>query len=137
MKVRGIKMGDAGAGEEEERVFDAIRVSLDCEAAGKKLHTGGLEAKSAVFNDANAGRDGYWTTQRAAEAEEYIRDVVYGGVDGLAYVRSLAEFVSRPQLEVRSLYISYLDAQHLLSPHRTRHQHPSETRGLTRPQGQG
>ncbi|KAL5501196.1 hypothetical protein ACEPAH_9583 [Sanghuangporus vaninii] len=30
---------------------------------------------------------------RLLDADEYIRDVVYGGVDGLAYFRSLAEFV--------------------------------------------
>ena len=30
----------------------------------------------------------------ALDADEYIRDVVYGGMDGFAYVRSLAEFVS-------------------------------------------
>ncbi|KDQ51794.1 hypothetical protein JAAARDRAFT_40819 [Jaapia argillacea MUCL 33604] len=41
----------------------------------------------------------YWSEERATEAEEYIRDVVYGGVDGFAYVRSLAEFVSREGLE--------------------------------------
>ena len=37
--------------------------------------------------------DVYWSKQRAAEAEDYVRDVVYGGAEGLAYVRSLAEFV--------------------------------------------
>lgn len=30
---------------------------------------------------------------RALDAEEYIREVVYGGVDGYAYMRSIAEFV--------------------------------------------
>ncbi|KAJ7457355.1 hypothetical protein FB451DRAFT_1406794 [Mycena latifolia] len=42
----------------------------------------------------------YWSTAHALEAEGYIRDVVYGGVDGLAYVRSLAEFVGTPPLDV-------------------------------------
>lgn len=37
--------------------------------------------------------DVYWTKRRAAEAEDYVRDTVYGGAEGLAYVRSLAEFV--------------------------------------------
>ncbi|KAH8111567.1 hypothetical protein DFH11DRAFT_1512762 [Phellopilus nigrolimitatus] len=32
-------------------------------------------------------------TEGVLDADEYIRDVVYGGVDGLAYFRSLAEFV--------------------------------------------
>ncbi|PPQ97448.1 hypothetical protein CVT26_002796 [Gymnopilus dilepis] len=35
----------------------------------------------------------YFTTQRAAEGEQYLRDLVYGGLEGFAYVRSLAEFV--------------------------------------------
>lgn len=39
--------------------------------------------------------DGYWA-RRGRAAEEYVQDVVYGGVDGLAYVRRLAEFVSGP-----------------------------------------
>ncbi|KAJ7242351.1 hypothetical protein B0H12DRAFT_1132403 [Mycena haematopus] len=42
----------------------------------------------------------YWGTKSALDAEGYIRDVVYGGVDGLAYVRSLAEFVGTPPLDV-------------------------------------
>ncbi|KAF8900844.1 hypothetical protein CPB84DRAFT_1847085 [Gymnopilus junonius] len=44
----------------------------------------GTSAKAAEY---------YFTTQRAAEAEEYLRDLVYGGLEGFAYVRSLAEFV--------------------------------------------
>lgn len=35
----------------------------------------------------------YWNAQRAAAAEAYTRDLVYGGNVGFAYVRSLAEFV--------------------------------------------
>ncbi|EJC99522.1 uncharacterized protein FOMMEDRAFT_128149 [Fomitiporia mediterranea MF3/22] len=31
--------------------------------------------------------------ERLLDADEYVRDIVYGGVDGLAYFRSLAEFV--------------------------------------------
>ncbi|KAJ7123878.1 hypothetical protein C8R43DRAFT_1241115 [Mycena crocata] len=42
----------------------------------------------------------YWSTAHALEAEGYLRDVVYGGVDGLAYVRSLAEFVATPPRDV-------------------------------------
>ncbi|KAF9002197.1 hypothetical protein BDQ17DRAFT_1426149 [Cyathus striatus] len=45
---------------------------------------------------------GYWTDERALEAEEYIRDVVYGGVDGFAYIRSLAEFTYDPRREYDS-----------------------------------
>ncbi|KIY49641.1 hypothetical protein FISHEDRAFT_72282 [Fistulina hepatica ATCC 64428] len=37
----------------------------------------------------------YFTQERSLVAERYIRDVVYGGVDGYAFVRSLAEFCRR------------------------------------------
>ncbi|KAG6829934.1 hypothetical protein H0H87_009728 [Tephrocybe sp. NHM501043] len=77
-------------GEEEEKILQTVRETLDCEASpanvpGPKKDVSGFLVGS------------YWSTQRAATAEEYIRDVVYGGVDGLAYVRSLAEFVSTPE----------------------------------------
>lgn len=41
----------------------------------------------------------YWNLGRAAQGEDYLRDVVYGSVDGYAYVRSLAEFVKRPKTD--------------------------------------
>ncbi|KAJ7591522.1 hypothetical protein C8J56DRAFT_935772 [Mycena floridula] len=65
--------------DEEQAVFETIRNSLE-------PPTTTTEYSSE-----------YWSNQRAAEAEEYLRDVVYGGVDGYAYVRSLAEFVRKPQ----------------------------------------
>ncbi|CAK5277964.1 unnamed protein product [Mycena citricolor] len=46
--------------------------------------------------------DDYWSVSHAHDAETYIRDVVYGGLDGLAYARSLAEFVSTPALDCDS-----------------------------------
>ncbi|KAI0313522.1 hypothetical protein OF83DRAFT_1141054 [Amylostereum chailletii] len=36
----------------------------------------------------------YWTAQQAHDAQRWVRDMVYGGTEGLAYVRSIAEFVS-------------------------------------------
>ncbi|KAG6827583.1 hypothetical protein H0H93_015490, partial [Arthromyces matolae] len=66
-------------GEEAEKVIQVLRDTLD----------GTSKSEPAPVNVTT----GYWTSSRAAAAEEYIRDVVYGGVDGLAYVRSLAEFV--------------------------------------------
>lgn len=97
--------GDAeldGLQTEEELLFDAIRSSVNCEdLVAKRVYE--ADATSAlslgVTTSANMKLDkeedvyGYWTPQRAAEAEDYVRDVVYGGVGGLAYVRSLAEFV--------------------------------------------
>jgi bromodomain-containing protein 7/9 len=63
----------------EETFFDAIREDMD-----------------ELMDVDESDPDEYWTAQSAAKAQDYIRDVVYGGVDGLAYVRSLAEFVSPP-----------------------------------------
>ncbi|KIK24663.1 hypothetical protein PISMIDRAFT_98140 [Pisolithus microcarpus 441] len=38
----------------------------------------------------------FWTDAAVRDGWDYILDVVYGGVDGFAYVRSLAEFLRRP-----------------------------------------
>jgi hypothetical protein len=67
-------------GEVEGRILEEIRQSLS--VGQRQGHT-------------TEGEHGYsyWTQGRAKEAEEYLWDVVYGGLDGLAYVRSLAEFV--------------------------------------------
>lgn len=37
---------------------------------------------------------GYWNEWRARDAQAWLSEAVYGGVEGLAFVRSLAEFVS-------------------------------------------
>ncbi|KAJ7842825.1 hypothetical protein B0H14DRAFT_2586080 [Mycena olivaceomarginata] len=50
-------------------------------AAGGGDGGSGAGAEPPVF-DAKE----YWSTRHAVDAEGYIRDVVYGGVDGLAYV---------------------------------------------------
>ena len=75
--------------KEEEIGLHLIRDSLDYQGEGKNL--GGTSSPTSDTADLLA--NGYWSAQRVAEAEEYVRDVVYGGVDGFAYVRSLAEFV--------------------------------------------
>ncbi|OBZ72828.1 hypothetical protein A0H81_06717 [Grifola frondosa] len=67
----------------EEKVFKAVRESIE-----------GRPAKRQKVEDAPIrSADDYWRG-KIGDAEEYIRDVVYGGVDGLAYIRSLAEFVT-------------------------------------------
>jgi len=79
---------------DEEVNLHLIRNSLDLapkirdleEEEGKIASMQRMDATNLLIN-------GYWTTRRVVEAEEYLRDVVYGGVDGFAYVRSLAEFV--------------------------------------------
>jgi bromodomain-containing protein 7 len=72
---------EEGEGEEagEEIVREAIR--------------DGLQQGAAVAPDGR-GTAGYWSLVRTKDAENFVQDVVYGGVDGFAYVRSLAEFVS-------------------------------------------
>lgn len=72
----------------EDRLFDVLRESLQQPA----------DASHAVKSETD--EDSYWES-RAAEAEGYIRDVVYGGVDGLAYVRSIAEFLTPSEPLVR------------------------------------
>lgn len=74
----------------EEAFFDVIREDVDVTMA--------VEEQS---------HESYWTRKRAADAQDYIRDVVYGGVDGLAYVKSLAEFLSPPFLPVSICNICY------------------------------
>lgn len=83
---------------DEEVYLHLIRNSLDWETKMKDLEEEerNSPSNSGVPQEMNVTSlliNGYWTTRRAVEAEEYLRDVVYGGVDGFAYVRSLAEFV--------------------------------------------
>ncbi|KZT05807.1 uncharacterized protein LAESUDRAFT_813318 [Laetiporus sulphureus 93-53] len=71
--------------DSEEKVCEAIRESIEAstiEGYTRDVQMGGGEG----------AEEEYWRG-KGAEAEEYLRDVVYGGVDGLAYVRSLTEFV--------------------------------------------
>ncbi|KAF9244452.1 hypothetical protein BU15DRAFT_41904 [Melanogaster broomeanus] len=67
----------------EQRLFSAIRASVDNRGTKRALKEDGRS-------------DTFWTDDKAEGAWDYIRDVVYGGVDGYAYVRSLAEFVGPP-----------------------------------------
>ena len=103
---------DAGE-KEEDTMLELIRGSLDCSQAARNVGGGEDGANAApttaptptpIIKTARTGANllanAYWTSQRAAEAEDYIRDVVYGGVDGLAYVRSLAEFVGDYRVRV-------------------------------------
>jgi len=62
---------------DQQKLFDLLRNSID-----------GRGTSSAPDTD---------PTQAAAlNAQDYIWSLVYGGVDGLAYVRSLAEFIGNP-----------------------------------------
>lgn len=84
MKRRGIP------GDDEQMTAEIIKESLDCGASATNITIG-----ASVPRDASQ-----WFTTQAPDAEDYIRDVVYGGTEGFAYVRSLAEFVTPPEVSV-------------------------------------
>ncbi|KAJ7653368.1 hypothetical protein B0H17DRAFT_1268260 [Mycena rosella] len=80
-----------GREEADGVVRSAVRASVELPAEAEEVGAGGAAPGIEPGE--------YWSTAHALEAEGYIRDVVYGGVDGLAYVRSLAEFVATPPLD--------------------------------------
>ena len=62
---------------DQPKLFDLLRNSVD-----------GRDSSSAPATDS--------AEVAALNAQDYIWSLVYGGVDGLAYVRSLAEFIGYP-----------------------------------------
>lgn len=70
------RRGLSGQIEDEQRVLESIRESVEVGAS-----------------DVVPKPTEYWNRQRSLEADDYIRDVVYGGPDGFAYIQSLARFV--------------------------------------------
>jgi len=62
---------------DQPKLFDLLRNSVD-----------GRDSSSAPATDP--------TEAAALNAQDYVWSLVYGGVDGLAYVRSLAEFIKNP-----------------------------------------
>ncbi|KXN92485.1 Bromodomain-containing protein 7 [Leucoagaricus sp. SymC.cos] len=99
MKRRGVTTGIMKDSEEERAIFDVLRDSITTETTANGLSAPDDALTSGYLAGSDMSAKDYFTSQRAAEAEEYIRDVVYGGVDGFAYVRSLAEFVSSASQE--------------------------------------
>lgn len=99
----------------EERLATSIRASIENRPITRSL-------KAGVDSE-------YWTDEKAEEAWDYVRDVVYGGVNGFAYVRSIAEFVrppeeisvSHPSLLSRSCSTAYVTQR------QTEHTHPLGT----------
>ena len=97
----GIKTDNFGdAFSTEEKFLDRVRTSLS------SRHT--LPVKSSP-HEMHVDEDQLGKTS-VIEAHEYTRDVVYGGVDGFAYIRSLAEFVGDKDSgsDVCALYLFYL-----------------------------
>ena len=80
-----------------EGFFEALRESLQ--------DLPEVSSSSAAEMDGD-GDERYWEG-KAGAAQAYIRDVVYGGVDGYAYVRSLAEFLtpSEPVVSLKLLFL--------------------------------
>ena len=68
---------------DQPKLFDLLRNSID-----------GRDLSSAPDIDP--------TEAAALNAQDYIWSLVYGGIDGLAYVRSLAEFIWNPSLSSSS-----------------------------------
>ena len=67
----------------EDKMFDVLRETLE----EQHPHPSKAEMKEEMDEDS------YWRN-KVVEAEAYIQDVVYGGIDGVAYVRSVAEFLT-------------------------------------------
>ncbi|KAK7035451.1 hypothetical protein VNI00_011744 [Paramarasmius palmivorus] len=72
--------------DEEQGSFCIINESLDFEAAASRLKAPQIVSAPLLQN--------HWSAARALEGDVYLRDVVYGGGSGLAYIRSVAEFLS-------------------------------------------
>ena len=83
----------------EPQLFTAIRQTVDRGVPPNPAHT---------MDDMDLTEEGYWK-RRGRLAEDYMKDLVYGGVDGLAYIRSLAEFVSKPETEVSTVFYGTVD----------------------------
>ncbi|KAJ6523304.1 hypothetical protein B0H19DRAFT_652083 [Mycena capillaripes] len=95
MRRRGVAMPEA-LEDADALMRSTVRESVEVPVAADgadAVNDGGVGP--AVFDSKE-----YWSTAHALDAEGYVRDVVYGGVDGLAYVRSLAEFVATAPLDV-------------------------------------
>ncbi|KAI0086056.1 hypothetical protein BDY19DRAFT_895580 [Irpex rosettiformis] len=74
----------------ETQLFIAIRRTIDRGAVPNSSHK----------DDVDLTEVGYWE-RRGRLAEDFLKDMVYGGVDGLAYARSLAEFVDNSDAELQ------------------------------------
>lgn len=75
----------------ETQLFEALRATVE-----------GQSHPPPASGIASDDETVYWNGQ-AAQANAYLMDVVYGGADGLAYVRSLAEFLTPSDHPVSSL----------------------------------
>ncbi|KAF7290811.1 Bromodomain-containing 7 [Mycena indigotica] len=79
--------------EAEKLAKDAVKATVEAPPRHLSTLTNVFEVR------ATEPEKEYWGKERKLEAEGYIIDMLYGGVEGLAYVRSLAEFISSPPLD--------------------------------------
>jgi hypothetical protein len=68
-------------------------VTAELEEEKRRLEAGYMPRPSAKIKLMNGHADEYWSHAKALDADQYLKNVVYGGDSGFAYVRSLAEFV--------------------------------------------
>ncbi|KAL1721567.1 hypothetical protein EV715DRAFT_288308 [Schizophyllum commune] len=100
MQRRNVQPRSVNDPNEEERLFmETLKETLEPDPAkvSKVMHaTGSIrEPEEDEMGPRMMQHEAmFFTPTMAVEAEEYLRDVVYGGVAGYAYVRSLAQFVS-------------------------------------------
>ncbi|KZT66277.1 hypothetical protein DAEQUDRAFT_695784 [Daedalea quercina L-15889] len=106
----------------ERSLFEAIRASVEGASARGK----GKEVDRRLHGEAGEDEEiAYWK-EKGDEAREYIRDVVYGGVDGYAYAHSIAQFVRRdgpfedtsgpPSYDALGMPLAHYVSQHVLDP---------------------
>lgn len=68
---------------------------LNGTSAGNTTRQAGKAADAGAAMHVQLGtEEGYWSERQARDAQAWLSEVVYGGVEGLALIRSLAEFVS-------------------------------------------
>ncbi|TFK51184.1 hypothetical protein OE88DRAFT_1658979 [Heliocybe sulcata] len=92
---------------EQEMQARGVNSPLDTEQKVKDVIQSSVQASGHTTSDPGKSTQvewtepDYWSKSNSVEAQGYVRDVVYGGVDGLAYVQSLTRFVQPLQNEAR------------------------------------
>jgi len=92
-------------------VFAAV-LRDDTPAAGTVPSEDGSAAECGGGGGGGSREAKFWTDEAANQARDYLIDVVYGGPQGYAYVRSVAEFMSRPHEidDVDNIQVSLSDS---------------------------
>ena len=81
-----------------EKLLDRIRNGL--------LDDGGTRHQGSRKEEEDPSKSSIRIGEDVLDAEEYIRDVVYGGIDGFAYVRSIEEFVGGADVALIKVWAS-------------------------------